>query len=281
VVDLFSGTYDLEYVNNRLRIGLVHKRIGVEPKLYLSATKLLRELLFELIQRQNLGPDTTQAILSALDKLLFFDITLVVETYIRSLISEIEIAKEKSENYAQVLEERTRELEIISQVDPLTGLLNRRPIITLLSRELAAAQSRSEPVSLVYIDLDGFKDINDLNGHHRGDEVLRTIGEILKSVTRESDTCFRIGGDEFCILMPNSTETSVQASFIKRFLKEVEERLPDIGASIGVHTTGVGSYLTATALIEHADTAMLAIKRKRISRDGSERLMQSSKAAKL
>src|SRR5690606_40853507 len=101
ILDLFSGLYDLEYVNNRLRIGLVHKRIGVEPKLYLAAINTLKGLLIEDIFTQIAHEPERIAMLTALDKLFLFDITLVFETYIRSLVSEIESSKEKSEIYAK------------------------------------------------------------------------------------------------------------------------------------------------------------------------------------
>jgi hypothetical protein len=107
ILDLFSGLYDLEYVNNRLRIGLVHKRIGVEPKLYLSAIYTLQALLHRTIEAS--GDAEAAAIIMALDKLMMFDVTLVFETYIRSLVSEIETAKAKSEQYAHSMEEKVKE----------------------------------------------------------------------------------------------------------------------------------------------------------------------------
>ncbi|WP_260703744.1 GGDEF domain-containing protein [Edaphobacter flagellatus] len=276
IVDLFSGVYDLEYVNNRLRVGLVHKRIGVEPKLYLSATKLLKELLFDLIGKHNSVPETTQSICSALDKLLYFDVTLIVETYIRSLLTEIEIAKGKSEQYARNLEERTRQFEELARVDPLTGLLNRRSLPDILSRELVAAQRRLEMISLVYIDIDYFKQINDESGHKRGDEVLQVFAEVIRATARATDICFRMGGDEFCILMPNCNARNAETIFCTRFREHLNERLPSVGASIGVHSTGPDSYVTAATLIEHADEAMLAVKRTRNEPNGKAQRMQDS-----
>jgi diguanylate cyclase len=115
VLDLFTGTTDVEYVNNRLRIGLVHKRIGVEPKLYLSAIKTLKDLIYLALERHITDASTQRKTLQALDKLLLFDITLVFDTYIRSLVSEVETAKARVETYAASLEmqvaERTSLLE--------------------------------------------------------------------------------------------------------------------------------------------------------------------------
>ncbi len=261
VLDLFSGVYDLEYVNNRLRIGLVHKRIGVEPKLYLSATHLLKSLLVDLI-RESIGERAdADAIVLALDKLLYFDVTLVVETYIRSMLSEIEAERQKSEQYARHLEERGRQLEDLSRVDPLTGLLNRRSMTGVLARDLIAAQRQSEPLSVVYVDVNQFKLINDRGGHKHGDEVLKTLGDIALSTARRGDSCFRIGGDEFCIVLPHCDEEAAVTGFCTRFQLKLLERLPEVSVSIGVHTTGPENYLTATDLIERADAAMFSAKR--------------------
>lgn len=262
VLDLFSGVYDLEYVNNRLRIGLVHKRIGVEPKLYLSATHLLKTLLNDLIHRCTAERATADATVAALDKLFYFDVTLVVETYIRSMLSEIDAEKQKSEQYALHLEERSRQLEHLSRKDPLTGLLNRRSMTGLLTRDLIAMQRESEPLSLVYIDINHFKRINDRGGHKHGDEVLKTIGEIALTTARYSETCFRIGGDEFCIVLPHCDEETAVSGFCTRFRLKLLDRLPEISVSIGVHTTGPERYLTAPELIERADAAMFAAKRE-------------------
>ncbi|MGL4776845.1 MAG: protoglobin domain-containing protein, partial [Aeromonas veronii] len=161
VLDLFSGHYDLEYVNNRLRIGLVHKRIGVEPKLYLAAINTLKALLIEDMFEQIRDEPERLVMLAALDKLFLFDITLVFETYIRSLVSEIESSREKSENYAKSLEqkvrERTKQLEELNRTDALTGLLNVRHLNELLLLSLRTCQRRAEPMAIAYLDIDNFK----------------------------------------------------------------------------------------------------------------------------
>jgi diguanylate cyclase (GGDEF)-like protein len=279
VLDLFSGLYDLEYVNNRLRIGLVHKRIGVEPRLYLSATHLMRSLLVDFIVRSIADRGAADAIVVALDKLIYFDVTLVVETYIRSMLSEIETEKHKSEQYAQDLEDRSRQLENLSRVDPLTGLLNRRSMTGLLARDLVTAQRQSEAVSLVYIDIDQFKLINDRGGHKRGDQVLKTIGEIALSTARRGDSCFRVGGDEFCVILPHCDEDAALGGFCTRFQLRLLEHLPEISVSIGVHTTGPDRYLTATDLIERADAAMFSSKHQNSGAAGQKPAAQAGARA--
>jgi len=115
VLDLFNGTTDLGYVRNRLQIGLVHKRIGVEPKLYLSAVKILKDILYRALERRIEDSQLLSRTCHALDKLLYFDMTLVFDTYTRSLVTEVETAKYRLEVYAASLEvqvaERTSQLQ--------------------------------------------------------------------------------------------------------------------------------------------------------------------------
>ncbi len=265
VLDLFSGIYDLEYVNNRLRIGLVHKRIGVEPKLYLSAISTLKNLIFQLIAE--LFPEATkhQPVFAALDKLFLFDITLVFETYIRSLVSEIETSKEKSELYACTLEqkvrERTKELEELTRIDSLTGLLSVRFLNETITRTLRIAQRRSEPVVIAYLDINEFKCINDKEGHLRGDEILRKVGAAIKHVSREEDSCFRYGGDEFCLILPNCTEHQASEIYINRLNAEINHSEENIKLSIGLVQTGPVEYGDPDELIHQADERMYLAKK--------------------
>ncbi|OHX12207.1 diguanylate cyclase [Chromobacterium sphagni] len=266
VIDLFSGVYDLEYVNNRLRIGLVHKRIGVEPKLYLAAIHTLRSLLS--VQLSKLIPDDdvrVQTLLS-MDKLVMFDIALVFETYIRSLVAEIETSRNKSEQYAQVLEEkvviRTRQLEELSRTDPLTSLLNRRYLDETLTRVLRSAQRRHEKVTMVYLDVDDFKAINDTEGHQHGDEILRVLGETINRISRVEDGCFRYGGDEFCIVLPNCSRRLAEENFVQRLRAELDISLPGVKLSVGCVETGPDDFVSPEALVGMADQHMYTVKQQ-------------------
>lgn len=264
ILDLFSGYYDIEYVNNRLRIGLVHKRIGVEPKLYLAAVQTLRELLFDLIKETVSDATVREHALIALQKLFMFDISLVFDTYIRSMISEIEISKAKSDSYARALEEkvkeRTLQLETLSRTDHLTGLLNVRYLDEILTKVLRAAQRRNEPVTIAYIDVNDFKIINDTRGHQQGDEILRIVAESLKAVSRVEDNCFRYGGDEFCVVMANCTLEDANA-WKERLIQNMNryENVPSL--SIGIVQTGPNEYISSEELIHQADAKMYAIKK--------------------
>lgn len=256
IMDLFSGAYDLEYTNNRLRIGLVHKRIGVEPKFYLSAVYLLHRLLVQNLNDAMESGLELQRALVALDKLIYFDVTLVFETYILSLVSEIEAVKNRTEEYARALEETVAMRNGQLRTDALTGLTTRRYLNEALQRTVKAAQRRSEPVSLIFVDVDDFKGLNDRRGHAYGDRVLTELGKVLLETARGEDTCVRYGGDEFCVLLANSTEEQAEAAYCQRIRRLLAERLPEVSISMGVVQTGPDHFEDADALLKSADRRM-------------------------
>lgn len=264
ILDLFSGFYDAEYVNNRLRIGLVHKRIGVEPKLYLAAVQTLQNLIVDSLKphRDAVGLGAFQV---ALAKLLMFDVALVFDTYIRSMVAQIEIAKARSDDYARALEEkvreRTRQLEVLSRTDSMTGLLNVRYLNEVLTQALRAAQRRLETVTLVYLDVDDFKAINDTQGHQRGDEILRLIGETMLACSRAEDHCFRYGGDEFCVVMSRCTEAHARELYGQRLREAIAQREEGLSLSIGFAQTGPEDFLSPEELLRLADDRMYAEKK--------------------
>ncbi|MCA8952913.1 MAG: GGDEF domain-containing protein [Planctomycetes bacterium] len=277
VIELFGGEYDGEYVDNRLRIGLVHKRIGVAPKLYLSAAKILRDMIRAVLEAGIADRPTARATIDALDKLLTLDAGLVFDTYIRSSMAELENAKVQAIRYAREVEDRaerrSRELAQLSRTDSLTGLLNRGAFRFELRRELARARRLSAPLTLVYLDVDGFKQINDSQGHRRGDDVLRRIGREIAAMTREVDVCSRIGGDEFCLALPNSQVGGGQ-HFVDRLRSRAGSGLA-VEISAGIVQAGPQDIPGVDELIELADRAMYEDKRRRrdtrieaVDRDG-------------
>ncbi|BCY14249.1 sensor domain-containing diguanylate cyclase [Actinoplanes sp. L3-i22] len=157
--------------------------------------------------------------------------------------------------------------------DPLTGLPNRRRMQDALSSSL-----RRDPVAVLFVDLDGFKPVNDQYGHEAGDELLRQVADRLSGCIRAGDVLARVGGDEFVVLMPGSLGPSdVEAMATRvRMVVEMPFRITGqhitIGASVGVHLAGPAS--DPDSALRAADHAMYEIKRSGGSR-GLTRVLET------
>ena len=162
---------------------------------------------------------------------------------------------------------RIAELELRADVDPLLDILNRRGFERELKRSLAYVKRYGTPAALLYVDLDGFKAINDQHGHAAGDALLKAVAGELAAHVRASDVVARLGGDEFGVLMWNAGKP--QAMMRARDLEMRIDELPvthgsaqlSVGASVGV--TLLGGDIDVAALIDAADKAMYARKKER------------------
>ena len=149
--------------------------------------------------------------------------------------------------------------------DELTGLPNRTLLQDRLSQAILAARRGTTPLTLLLVDLDRFKEINDTFGHHHGDLLLQQIGPRLRGVLRESDTVARLGGDEFGILLP-TTDAASAVSVSQQLLRileapfELDGQSVEIGASIGIASYPAHGSDAAT-LLRGADVAMYVAKR--------------------
>ncbi|NIM95251.1 MAG: diguanylate cyclase [Anaerolineales bacterium] len=132
------------------------------------------------------------------------------------------------ERTIEYLNDQADRLTDLAQTDSLTGLANRRHLIEQLEREFVRARRYHRPLSLVYIDLDGFKALNDQHGHLFGDEILRGSARSLRAVLRSTDLLARIGGDEFAILLP---ETSLDGA--KNVASKLRKALIAYGSQLG------------------------------------------------
>ncbi len=165
------------------------------------------------------------------------------------------------------LMERIAELEHLSLTDELTGLLNRRGFQMELKRTLASAERYDEQGALVYIDLDGFKPINDTYGHAAGDEVLTRVAAIIEDNVRDTDFVGRMGGDEFAVVLTRTTwnDGLKRAEVLDKILNDSyttwNGRLIAIRASFGFQ--GYYAKDESANLINRADQAMYETKRLR------------------
>lgn len=160
--------------------------------------------------------------------------------------------------------------ELRGDIDSLTGLYNRRFLIGQIERTIAEAERFNIPFSVVMIDLDNFKKINDNFGHAAGDEVLKQAAQIYKSTFRETDTIARLGGDEFVIILMGSkngaaikaadkARTNIENTLTEAMRKKQIRIVTPITQTAGVATYEKG--LTVSELLSRADEALYNGKR--------------------
>jgi diguanylate cyclase (GGDEF)-like protein/PAS domain S-box-containing protein len=159
------------------------------------------------------------------------------------------------------------ELILSANYDPLTGLPNRNLLADRLQQALTKSLKNGTYVAIAFIDLDGFKYVNDTHGHNVGDGLLRKVGNQLNSLLRDEDTLSRIGGDEFVAIIGNLASPLESDSIVSRMLKSVsstfviEKKLLKISASIGVTYYPLDDA-NPDKLIRHADQAMYIAKQQ-------------------
>lgn len=164
------------------------------------------------------------------------------------------------------LTSRIAHLEALAVTDDLTGLLNRRGFENVLQRNLLSAARYDEAGLLAYLDLDGFKSINDEHGHLAGDELLRVVGYYLKQNIRATDYAARVGGDEFAVLFVRAQNAPARerARSLVRGIDKLSFR--HNGKTIVVRASLGLAYYDANSeqaeLLSRADAAMYADKKK-------------------
>lgn len=161
------------------------------------------------------------------------------------------------------LRRRLSSEEQFANTDTLTGLLNGRAFKEKLEYTMALAGRNGNPLTLAYIDLDGFKQINDAHGHSKGDWVLHVFAEAITGSTRRSDTAARLGGDEFAVLLPGMEfdgATEAIAKLRRRVAKAFQDSGTAVTCSIGV-VTFKKAPPDAGAAIHAADALMYEVKR--------------------
>lgn len=165
----------------------------------------------------------------------------------------------------QQLAARTRELSLLSQLDPLTGLGNRRAYDAVVPVELERSQRRGRTASLLVIDIDRFKQVNDNYGHDFGDSVIRILGATIANSVRSTDYAFRYGGEEFVVLLPG-LDDAMALEVAERIMREFtncsptapDGSRPFFSVSIGLARLRPGD--DAQALFGRADAAMYRAK---------------------
>lgn len=145
--------------------------------------------------------------------------------------------------------------------DPLTGVANRRMLMSVAEHEVARHRRAGERFSVVMLDLDGFKLLNDRYGHAAGDQMLRDVAAVLTRVLRSQDTVARLGGDEFCVIAPATGDPRALAEKIVSAVADAERGHDELRTSVGIAVfPDDGSDIEV--LLRTADERLLAAKRR-------------------
>lgn len=197
-----------------------------------------------------------------LASLVIFLASLVV------VVGSLLISSQISGYHEQVLHRERNQLDYMAHHDALTELPNRSYFLGRLARSLARARRSDDNSALLYIDLDGFKPINDEHGHSIGDIVLRILAARLREVIRENDTVARIGGDEFAVILEDVRDREFAASVAQKLLQKLSAPV-----TVGMHSFAVSGSVgivmfpeqgsEVALLCEYADQAMYRAKEKR------------------
>ncbi len=210
------------------------------------------------------------------------ELNLSLQTRVEERTEEIENALKLQEQLNQELTERTenldeanRKLQILATRDSLTGVLNRAEFLHLANTELARSNRVAGYTSIMLLDIDDFKSINDMHGHAIGDEVLTFFTHTCQECLRQQDVMGRIGGEEFAILLPGTKIAAAEKVADRIREKVAETRFDTLNVKLGITVSiGISELLTGEKLIDcalkRADLAMYQSKR-----DGRNRVTRA------
>jgi diguanylate cyclase (GGDEF)-like protein len=184
------------------------------------------------------------------------------------LVLQLEAVIKDRERLAEELKNANEQLSQMAMTDALTGMPNRRAFEEALSRDLARAERHGGAVTLILVDADHFKKVNDTFGHQGGDSVLKALADVLKESTRTSDIAARVGGEEFALILPQTDADNalvvaerVRVKFAVRKITLADGRTAKATVSLGMATaTAPGCRGLDKALYEAADRALYAAK---------------------
>ncbi len=256
--------------NNTLSTVIVHSEL-IKDMVQVCADDLstVNTILKEELSIKNPQPSIKKAIKK----------NTTVESKVQSAVDELDIVNnalkdevQEREIIEQELKEVRLEKDIATQAslhDTLTGLPNRVLFYDRLEHGLEQAKRHGWNLAVMFLDLDKFKQINDIHGHDIGDKVLLTVAKRLKENTRSDDTICRLGGDEFLYLLMEVKNQREVTKVIKKLIKTIELPIDDVGLNLIIKSSiGVSLFPknadNAEDLIKSADEAMYAAKKSNL-----------------
>ncbi len=179
----------------------------------------------------------------------------------------IKLLMEK-ENKIKALERQIEDLKLLTKTDSLTGVLNKRAGMELLDKAIRNCEDKSSKITIVFLDIDNFKEVNDTYGHVEGDRLLQKLAKLIEGTIRKTDSVFRCGGDEFVIVFSEGNLKKVR-KVCNRMTNRIKAYnktgiLPyKIGVSYGIAQYNNNLYNTPKELIDMADREMYKHKKKK------------------
>jgi diguanylate cyclase (GGDEF)-like protein len=243
-----------EYFESRLRIGMVHIWVGVDLSLYQCTYRILQQLLIDAIPQDSSQRDL---LIAYILKITTLDMSLAIEAYHGSQIGGL---------LASLDEQKHLNSELFEQVshDHLTGVLSRESFIDVLRLALLALNDKPHPFSVLMLDFDHFKDVNDVYGHLAGDEVLKEVSGRIEHTLRQHDAIGRYGGEEFIVLL-TGVGVDIGLDVAERIRNRVaadpvrtDEHTINVTVSMGLAQARAGEELLS--LIDRADQALYRAK---------------------
>lgn len=204
-----------------------------------------------------LGNDEIGAIHQAYEKLR--------RKFLQADIFQSQLSRQQKVN--EYRKNQQQHFQQLAHTDSLTGAVNRHHFNQVLAQELAIADQVDSPLSIMFLDIDHFKRINDTYGHAIGDEVLISFYQACKNELRSSDVAARVGGEEFVIVMPKTDLHSAQQlaermrASVEKMAIDVEQNVIQLTVSIGVTQWNSHQFSSAEALVEHVDKALYQAKK--------------------
>ena len=213
-------------------------------------------------------PDATQLLLNQLNGLgmCFIGWALALLHWRQFTVRSLQ--KEQIDKLQLMLQQRQKELERLTRLDGLTGLYNRNTFVELTRKELLRAKRQGSNTSIMLLDLDHFKRVNDTWGHPAGDAVLRHVAALINSAIRNTDLAGRLGGEEFIILLPGTTNEGARkiAEKIRARLEATPARWDQqpiaMTVSIGLSSNGAGENRDFDHLYTEGDKALYLAKHR-------------------